>query len=131
MSDTAKERERYCNSNDPNCLGSFFPAAYACKDVYDTWWHGKPGCNGPTSMVRVDVPWLKHTMESMAAGFARQHNVPVVSCATPPTSTPTFKPMACQRPCVCGSFHLIHYCVRGMCGIRYTAAACQPMGRQG
>lgn len=29
MSDTAKERERYCNHGDPNCLGSFFPAKYA------------------------------------------------------------------------------------------------------
>ena len=29
MSDTAKERERYCSHGDPNCLGSFFPAKCA------------------------------------------------------------------------------------------------------
>ena len=44
MSDTAKERERFCADGDPNCLGSYYPAKYQCKDVYDTWWHGQPGC---------------------------------------------------------------------------------------
>ena len=76
MSDTAKETERYC-SHGEGCFGSTYPEKYQCKDVYDTWWHGQPGCKDSHSMITVDASFLRRTLEKFAADFGRRHNVPL------------------------------------------------------
>lgn len=77
MSDTRKNRDEYCGGGRPDCLGAFFPSNWKCKDVYDTWWKGKPGCHSSTALVRVDDGWVRRTLSDHAAGFATRHNVPV------------------------------------------------------
>ena len=76
MSDTAKQVERYCSYGE-GCYGAVFPGTYACNKVYDTWWHGKPGCGGSGSSVMVDESWIRSTLETYAVGFARKHQVPI------------------------------------------------------
>ena len=76
MSDSAKETERYC-SHGEGCFGSTYPAKYQCKDVYDTWWHGQPGCKDSKAMVTVDGHFIHSTLERFAADFGRRHNVPL------------------------------------------------------
>ena len=77
MSDTIKNRNQYCDGGRPGCLGAYFPSKWPCKDVYDTWWRGKPGCHSSTAQVMVDDEWIRRTLQQYAAGFASKHNVPV------------------------------------------------------
>jgi hypothetical protein len=75
-SDTAKGIAEDC-SHGEGCRGPWFPGDYRCKDVYDTWWRGKPGCHGSESKIHIDAAWIKETLQKHAVGFAQRHNVPV------------------------------------------------------
>ncbi|KAL1500339.1 hypothetical protein AB1Y20_013003 [Prymnesium parvum] len=76
MSDTDKESKRDCAQGE-NCEGAMFPALYPCREVYETWWHGKPGCQDGDSMVDVNARWIKEILQKYAFDFGRKHGVPV------------------------------------------------------
>jgi len=76
MSDTEKESKRDCAQGE-NCEGAMFPALYPCREVYETWWHGKPGCQDGDSMVDVNARWIKEILQKYAFDFGRKHGVPV------------------------------------------------------
>ena len=77
QSDTVKEMAACEAEGGKDCRSAAFPGSFRCRDVYDTWWPGKPGCHESESMVYIDEKWVRETMRSYAAGFARRHNVPV------------------------------------------------------
>ena len=79
LSNTAEERKERCGSgsNETWCAGSQFPGYYECREVYETWWRGKPGCDHADSEVLIDARWIRQTLERHALGFSKRHSVPV------------------------------------------------------
>ena len=63
--------------SDSSKGGGTFPGSWRCKDIYDGWWKGKPGCHSSTAVVTVDEAWLRDTIETYAVRFAERHQVPV------------------------------------------------------
>ena len=53
------------------------PPSTTSQDIYDSWWHGQPGCHDAKSLVTVDEGFLRRTLEKHAVGFGRQHGVPI------------------------------------------------------
>ena len=80
MSNTAEERSERCGGPHHNatwCVGKSFPGRYQCKELFDTWWRGKPGCDKADSMVFIDGKWIAETLERVAVGFSKKHSVPI------------------------------------------------------
>ena len=82
FANTALERSDRCASdgglgNATWCRGFTFPGRYECREVYDTWWRNKAGCDAADDDVWVDERWLHTTLQRYAFAFAARHGVPV------------------------------------------------------
>ena len=81
LSNTAEARTERCGSGKNGsaawCTGATFPGRYPCREVYETWWRGKPGCDSAESRVWIDERWIRDTLERYAIGFSTRHGVPL------------------------------------------------------
>ena len=68
---------RHFVMSDSSRGGGRYPGTYSCKDVYDGWWGGKPGCHSSGAQISVDDSWLQNALQTYAVGFAERNQVPV------------------------------------------------------